>query len=70
MRSLHWYCANVLGAECRLWVIRVAPTGSKASPNVRYDFNGDQILCVNEPTHVPEGDVGARGSTGRDRRAD
>ena len=24
-------------------VIRVAPTGSKASPNVRYAFNGDQI---------------------------
>ena len=24
-------------------VIRVAPTGSKASPNVRYAFNGDRI---------------------------
>ena len=24
-------------------VIRVAPTGSKASPNVRYVFNGDRI---------------------------
>ena len=27
-------------------VIRVAPTGSKASPNVRYAFNSDQNLCV------------------------
>ena len=27
-------------------VIRVAPTGSKASPNVRYAFNSDRILCV------------------------
>ena len=32
-------------------VIRVAPTGSKASPNVRYDFNGDRILCY-EPTRM------------------
>jgi hypothetical protein len=25
------------------WVIRVAPTGSKTSPNVRYAFNSDRI---------------------------
>ena len=30
-------------------VIRVAPTGSKASPNVRYAFNGDRI-CVSQRT--------------------
>ena len=30
-------------------VIRVAPTGSKASPNVRYAFNGDQI-CASQRT--------------------
>ena len=29
-----------------LRVIRVAPTGSKASPNVRYAFNGGLNLCV------------------------
>jgi hypothetical protein len=29
-----------------VWVIRVAPTGSKASPNVRYAFNGDRNQCV------------------------
>jgi hypothetical protein len=27
------------------WVIRVAPTGSKASPNVRYAFNSDRICA-------------------------
>ena len=30
-------------------VIRVAPTGSKASPNARYAFNGDQI-CASQRT--------------------
>lgn len=30
-------------------VIRVAPTGSKASPNVRYAFNGDRI-CASQRT--------------------
>ena len=30
-------------------VIRVAPTGSKASPNVRYVFNGDRI-CSSQRT--------------------
>ena len=30
--------------------IRVAPTGSKASPNVRYAFNGDRICGRNEQT--------------------
>jgi hypothetical protein len=30
--------------------IHVAPTGSKASPNVRYAFNGDQSVRRNEPT--------------------
>jgi hypothetical protein len=29
--------------------IRVAPTGSKASPNVRYAFNGDRI-CASRRT--------------------
>jgi hypothetical protein len=29
--------------ECPLRVIRVAPTGSKASPNVRYASNSDRI---------------------------
>ena len=32
-----------------LGVIRVAPTGSKASPNVRYAFNGDRI-CASRRT--------------------
>ena len=31
------------------WVIRVAPTGSKASPNVRYAFNSDRI-CASQRT--------------------
>ena len=30
-------------------VTRVAPTGSKASPNVRYAFNGDRI-CASQRT--------------------
>jgi len=30
-------------------VIRVAPTGSKASPNVRYAFNGDR-MCASQRT--------------------
>ena len=30
-------------------VIRVAPTASKASPNVRYAFNGDRI-CASQRT--------------------
>ena len=30
-------------------VIRVAPTGSKASQNVRYAFNGDR-LCASQRT--------------------
>ena len=33
----------------RFGVIRVAPTGSKASPNVRYAFNGDRI-CASQRT--------------------
>jgi hypothetical protein len=31
-------------------VIRVAPTGSKASPNVRYAFNSNESVRRNEPT--------------------
>ena len=41
-------------------VIRIAPTGSKASPNVRYAFIGDPNLCV--PTNqldVPKHKVAA-----------
>jgi hypothetical protein len=34
---------------CPVRVIRVAPTGSKASPNVRYAFNGDRI-CASQRT--------------------
>ncbi len=34
-----------------LGVIRVAPTGSKASPNVRYAFNGDRI-CASQLTDI------------------
>ena len=30
-------------------VIRVAPTGSKASPNVRYAFNSNESVRRNEP---------------------
>jgi hypothetical protein len=33
-----------------LWVIRVAPTGSKASPNVRYAFKSNESVRRNEPT--------------------
>ena len=32
-------------------VIRVVPTGSKASPNVRYAFNSDRI-CASQRTDV------------------
>jgi hypothetical protein len=35
----------------RVGFIRVAPTGSKASPNVRYAFNGNQI-CASQRTDV------------------
>ena len=35
--------------DFRNGVIRVAPTGSKASPNVRYAFNGDRI-CASQRT--------------------
>ena len=35
--------AAILSHPCLSWVIRVAPTSSKASPNVRYAFNSDQI---------------------------
>ena len=46
---------------CRSWVIRVAPTASKASPNVRYAFNSDRIrasqrtdaMCQ-EATYTPQ----------------
>jgi hypothetical protein len=31
------------------WVIRVVPTGSKASPNVCYAFNSDRI-CASQRT--------------------
>ena len=37
------------GSPCPSWVIRVAPTGSKASPNVRYAFNSDRI-CASQRT--------------------
>jgi hypothetical protein len=37
--------AGLRPTSCRLGVIRVTPTGSKASPNVRYAFNSDRILC-------------------------
>jgi hypothetical protein len=30
-------------------VIRVAPAGSKASPNVRYAFNSDRICASQRP---------------------
>ena len=34
-------------------------TGSKASPNVRYAFNGDRILCVaTNQRDVPGTDIG------------
>ena len=36
-------------AGCRIWVIRVVPTGSKASPNVCYAFNSDRI-CASQRT--------------------
>ena len=32
-----------------LWVNRIASTASKASPNVRYAFNGDRI-CASQRT--------------------
>ena len=35
-------------------VIRVAPTGSKASQNVRYAFNGDR-LCASQRTDAMVG---------------
>ena len=41
-------------------IIRVAPTGSKASPNVRYAFNGDQIVRRNEPTRCAKAAVSSR----------
>jgi hypothetical protein len=37
------------GGQCLSWVIRVAPTGSKASPNVRYAFNSDRT-CASQRT--------------------
>ena len=40
---------NKSGWRGPLRVIRVAPTGSKASPNVRYAFNGDRI-CASQRT--------------------
>jgi hypothetical protein len=42
---------NAIGVqpECPRWVIRVAPTGSKASPNVCYAFNSDRI-CASQRT--------------------
>ena len=36
-------------ANDRFGVIRIAPTGSKASQNVRYAFNGDRI-CASQRT--------------------
>ena len=54
--SLRLPFASIRPAESRpaasdrqLWVIRVAPTGSKASPNVRYAFNSDRI-CASQQT--------------------
>src|SRR3954467_2793882 len=38
-----------LAADVRYGGFRVAPTGSKASPNVRYAFNGDRI-CASQRT--------------------
>ena len=38
-----------LAADVRYGVIHVAPTGSKASPNVRYAFNSDRI-CASQQT--------------------
>jgi hypothetical protein len=38
-----------LAADCPDRVIRVALTGSKASPNVRYAFNSDGI-CASQRT--------------------
>ena len=53
------FCAaKALRRPCLRWVIRVAPTGSKAAPNVRYAFNSDRI-CASQRTEadVPEGAV-------------
>src|SRR5207342_1145012 len=41
--------AKILSRACLTWVIRVAPTGSKASQNVLYAFNGDRI-CASQRT--------------------
>ena len=53
--------AAILSHPCLSWVNRAASTGSKASPNVRYAFNGDQIcasqrtdaICQNPTMHPP-----------------
>jgi hypothetical protein len=49
------------GGRCPSRVIRVGPTGSKASPNVRYAFNGDRICApqrtdakCQEATYAPQ----------------
>jgi hypothetical protein len=46
------------GSPCPSRVNRVAPTGSKASPNVRYAFNSDRI-CAPQRTDamVPLADL-------------
>ena len=41
--------AAILSQPCLSWVIHIAPTGSKASPNVRYAFNGDR-MCASQRT--------------------
>ena len=57
LASLHQQCqggrpgyrSRLVVLDFRNGVIRVAPTGSKASPSVRYAFNGDRI-CASQRT--------------------
>jgi hypothetical protein len=44
MRCGIWACLM-------MWVIRVAPTGSKASPNVRYALINEPTRCANHGHH-------------------
>ena len=67
-RTLPHRCARTLLCiaaklivEWQRWVIRVALTGSKASPNVRYAFNGGLNSCVaTNRRHVPGHKIAAR----------
>src|SRR6516165_6327724 len=47
-----------LPAQGPSWVIRVVPTGSKASRHVRYASNSDRSRCVAANRRdVPQGDI-------------